>query len=758
MKWNIVIYAHDHPELVARSIASLPSLEKRIIVYFHASSKHLESLFRRLRELYPGTELIPFGHDTPNIHAMTPALFVEAGFEPPHEIFSSEPVSPLTFTAKPEDSWRFESGESPLNILGAYLFEVPSFVSFNSYEIFRATFGEAVKRTQNSSIIELSQDYSAFRKNVNCSPATLPASAEIKDKVFTGVTSPKVSVILPSFDRHELLKRALISLIEQNETSWEALIITTQSEVNEKSFPEVAKEDPRFIIIPVENKIPVSKARNLGLDNAKGEFIAYLDNDDVFLPNHLSSLLDHSKNNNSELSYGICARMWEENADTSPIGFDLPFIQQTDWINLLVGNKFPTPAVLHRNNPNYRFDESLECIEDWDLWLRITKGKTLSFLSEVTSLFSRRPNTEGFSSESKLLFHWYAYPVWAKHLTKELPDNIASEFKKILEAHSHQLIEKLPDAMLDPTQEAIPRNKEVIISSLNTLESQDFLTFRITSLLKDVLTPKVDSPIRVEQERSGSHQFKASIVIPLYNGLKFTKELWESVQKFPTKVPAEYVFVDNASTDGTVEWLKSIESEAVQVILNQQNRNFSGACNQGAIYGRGEFIVFLNNDTLVTDNWLEPMLEEFNNPAVGIVGNKELFPGTKRIHHAGIYIDIWHHPKHYLEGVLENDERVNFRRSCIAVTGACFAIKRSEFLELGGFFEGYKNGYEDIDLCLKMKAKNKQCIYTPKSFIYHHVSKSAGRTTHSGANWELFIQRNGSRLEPDLIRFVHNQN
>lgn len=753
MKWNIAIYAHDHPELAARSIASLPSFEKRVIVYYHATSTHLESLFRRLKEIYPGTELIQFGKEAEDQRISTPALFLEAGFEPPHEFFSKLSNTSILFTSKPDETWNFERGESPLNILGAYVQEIPSFVGFRSYEIFRATFGEGTKRIQNAEIIELPQTAAAFRKRVECNPSNLPKSEELKNKLSSLRAVPKVSVILPSFGRHELLKRALISLIEQDETSWEAVIVTSHAEVNEESFPEIAKDDPRFIIIPVDKKIPVSTARNIGLENAKGEFVAYLDNDDLFLSNHLSSLLAHIKDTDSELVYSICARMWEEGVDSSPIGYDLPFVQQSDWINLLVGNKFPTPAVFHRASKNYRFDESLECIEDWDLWLRISKGKKLSFLPQVTSLFSRRPNNEGFSSESKLLFHWYAFPVWAKHLNSEIPSNFAEEFKKILDAHAQQLLDRLPEALLDASQDTLPKNKEIVISSLNVLHSNHFLSEAKFLALKSILSPKSDSPINIEVIPS---TLKASIVIPLYNGLKFTKELWDSIIKYPTKVPSEYVFVDNASTDGTQEWLKSIESQSVQIILNKENRNFSGACNQGAIYGRGEFIIFLNNDTLVTDNWLEPMLEEFQNESVGIVGNKELFPGTRRIHHAGIYIDLWHHPKHYLEGVLEDDPRVNFRRSCIAVTGACFAIRRSEFLELGGFYEGYKNGYEDVDLCLKMKSRKKECIYTPKSFIYHHVSKSAGRTTHSGANWELFIQRNGPRLEPDLVKFTRD--
>lgn len=534
----------------------------------------------------------------------------------------------------------------------------------------------------------------------------------------------KISVIIPSFGRDEFLSRAVKSVLEQTFENFEVIIITTD---------EVSFSDSRIRVLNPGSQLPVSVARNFGLKAARGDFIAYLDDDDYYLPHHLETLLSVAQTTDVSLVYSLGARVWERGVNDLPLHYDLPFSQDVDWFSLLFGGKFPTLTVLHKRSSEL-FDENLECMEDWDYWLRV--GKSIRHIPEITCCYSRRPERDGLSSSRAELFHWYAFPIWAKHLTKDLPQELKPHFEALLNEHSRQILSM---------KGSLPLHKEYINQSIDSLF--------IRSDLKHALKVKLGghsasfSPPRKDLVRD-----LVSIVIPLYNGLPYTKELFQSLLAHPSKYKTEIIFVDNASSDGTQEFLKSC---GVKSILNDENRNFAGACNQGAYAATGEFVVFLNNDTIVFNDWLSPLIDELkDHPETGAVGNKQIFPGTKRIHHAGIYIDLYLHPKHYLEGVLESDPRVNKRRTMTCVTGACLAMRTEEFLSLGGFDEVYRNGYEDNDLCLKVLASGKQVVYRPDSVIYHHVSKSAGRTTHSGENWRIFISRWGSSLRPDLKSFL----
>jgi GT2 family glycosyltransferase len=261
---------------------------------------------------------------------------------------------------------------------------------------------------------------------------------------------------------------------------------------------------------------------------------------------------------------------------------------------------------------------------------------------------------------------------------------------------------------------------------------------------------KIESDSIIKAKR-----YDATVVIPLYNGLQYTRELWTSIKNNSVKAKLEYIFVDNNSSDGTKEWLKQFKDSNVVCILNDENRNFAGACNQGAAVASSPIVIFLNSDTEITNYWADPLIEILNTRnQVGAVGNKQLFPGNCLVHHAGIYVDLSGHPKHYLEGCTYDDPRIQFERSCQAVTGACLAIRKNDFLEVGSFSEEYRNGYEDIDLCLSLIKKGAEIIYTPQSVIYHHVSKSPGRTTHNHYNWQLFNRRCMPLLNPDLEEFI----
>jgi len=233
-----------------------------------------------------------------------------------------------------------------------------------------------------------------------------------------------------------------------------------------------------------------------------------------------------------------------------------------------------------------------------------------------------------------------------------------------------------------------------------------------------------------------------SIIIPSWNGLSFLKQCMDSIEKH-TKWPFEVIVVDNNSQDGTRNFiLNSNYKMDGQYIQNDKNMGFAIPNNQGAESAKGDFICFLNNDVIVTDNWLTEMMNVFNEEkAVGMVGARLVHPGTGTIQHAGVERLSTGIPDHVHFKIRHDHPLVMERKKCFAVTAACAVMPKQLYLELGGFDEAYWCGWEDMDLCNKIKEKGYQIIYEPNSLVYHYESRTEGRYVKEDSNFSLYMSR-----------------
>lgn len=244
---------------------------------------------------------------------------------------------------------------------------------------------------------------------------------------------------------------------------------------------------------------------------------------------------------------------------------------------------------------------------------------------------------------------------------------------------------------------------------------------------------------------------KTSIIIPTYNNVALTKKCLEALKDNTfVEYLDDVVIVDNASTDETVEYLKS--TDWIKAVLNKQNLGFARACNQGAKKVGGDVLVFLNNDTEVQKGWLEPLLEKLSAEKVAIASPKMVFPSGK-VQHAGIVISNDYIPRHLYYNEDPDKGFVNKAREFQAVTAACMAIKKDVFEEAGGFDEGYVNGMEDIDLCLKVKKLGYKIFYCPDSLVVHHESVSEGRYKATNKNEEIFLEKWKGKVTPDEEKY-----
>ena len=256
-----------------------------------------------------------------------------------------------------------------------------------------------------------------------------------------------------------------------------------------------------------------------------------------------------------------------------------------------------------------------------------------------------------------------------------------------------------------------------------------------------------------------SNEPDVSIIIPTFNRLDMTQRCLEALAKQRGKLNAEIIVVDNASTDGTVDFLKS-EAEAgrLRAIVNPENRGFSKACNQGARAAAGRHLLFLNNDTEAQPGWLEPLVETVDaDECVSAVGSKLLFP-DRTIQHAGVAVledrqlpdPLVARHIHYRKP--ENAPEANQPQTLQALTAACVLIRKAAFEKVGGFDEEYWNGYEDVDLCFKLRQEGGLLVYQPRSVVLHFESQSGPERFRQVAhNTKRLHDRWLGKITPDFL-------
>jgi GT2 family glycosyltransferase len=220
---------------------------------------------------------------------------------------------------------------------------------------------------------------------------------------------------------------------------------------------------------------------------------------------------------------------------------------------------------------------------------------------------------------------------------------------------------------------------------------------------------------------------RASIIIPNYNGQKFLGECIDSLYQldFPRE-QYEIIVVDNASSDSSCDFILSTYPD-VLLIKAQRNLGFARGCNLGIENSSGEYIVLLNNDTVVDPNWLKELVAVADwEEDVAIVGSKLLFKhNPDMIQNAASYLTTRGDGGDL--GAYQPDEgQYDTTREVMAVCGASMLIKRTLIEEIGALDEDFFAYYEEIDLCYRTRLYGKKIIFAPKSIAYHVHAATSG--------------------------------
>jgi len=220
-----------------------------------------------------------------------------------------------------------------------------------------------------------------------------------------------------------------------------------------------------------------------------------------------------------------------------------------------------------------------------------------------------------------------------------------------------------------------------------------------------------------------------SVIIVNWNGLHLLKRCLSSVLN--TDYPNfEVIFVDNASSDGSVRFVESVfgNDERLKIIRNDENLGLARGNNVGATYAKGKYLVFLGNDTYVDRNWLRELVEVMEDkPTVSAAQCKQLLMDhPKRIDHIGSYMDLLGNSVPV--GVNEEDSgQYDYEFELFSAECTSFVIRKRVFDEMGGFDKDFFLYWESDDLCWRMWLSGYRVVFLPKVIVYHKRSATVGK-------------------------------
>lgn len=268
------------------------------------------------------------------------------------------------------------------------------------------------------------------------------------------------------------------------------------------------------------------------------------------------------------------------------------------------------------------------------------------------------------------------------------------------------------------------------------------------------------------------------IITPVYGSPNLLMGTIASVLLHPTDIPWHWWIIDDgtpeekgrallydlyreASKDPRIDILSSMSEGKVV------NQGFAAANNAAAKEGKAPYILMLNSDVRVTENWLQPLVDEMEtNYKTGVVGCKLVFfpevhmpyrggndlrPAGK-VQHAGVAFNILHQPFHIHIGWSVDNPRLNERTSLQAVTGAALLTRRTLWEKIEGLNLIYAQGnFEDIEYCLRVKDMGFEVVYRPDAVIYHYAGGS-GNSMTALKNAQIFLMRCKDVITPDEHR------
>src|SRR3989344_1910928 len=230
-----------------------------------------------------------------------------------------------------------------------------------------------------------------------------------------------------------------------------------------------------------------------------------------------------------------------------------------------------------------------------------------------------------------------------------------------------------------------------------------------------------------------------SIIVLNWNGKIFLRDCLNSLKKI-TFPEVEIIVVDNNSTDGSQELVKKNYKQVI-LIENKDNYGFAKGNNIGFKKSKGKYVLFLNNDTVVTPSFLEPLVEacEKDSKIGCIQPQMRLMLERSRLDEAGSYISFVGFLYHFGYRKKFSKEKYGKQKEIFAAKGACIFFPRKSLNKIGVFDEDFFIFFEETDLCFRVWLSGHKVLYEPKSVIYHVVGGDTTKSTKYNYERRIYL-------------------
>lgn len=224
---------------------------------------------------------------------------------------------------------------------------------------------------------------------------------------------------------------------------------------------------------------------------------------------------------------------------------------------------------------------------------------------------------------------------------------------------------------------------------------------------------------------------QVSIIIPVFNQFEYTYQCLKSIKENTLQVTYEIIIADDVSTDKTGKLSKLVQN--ITIVRNSTNLGFLKNCNYAATKARGQYLLFLNNDTTVTTGWLKPLVNLMEkDETIGITGSKLIYPNGILQEAGGV---IWGNGDgwNYGRNDISDKPEYNYVKEVDYISGAAMMIRSDLWTKIGGFDERFAPAYyEDTDLAFEVRKAGYKVVFQPQSVVIHYEGMSNGTDTENG--------------------------
>lgn len=487
--------------------------------------------------------------------------------------------------------------------------------------------------------------------------------------------APKISILVPTFNTpKDLLIEMIESVRNQSYANWQLCIADGSNQEETKNIlKEYVSKDNRIVVSWLDKNYGISGNTNKALELADGEYTALFDHDDVLELNALYEVVSSLQEVHHDIVYTD-----EDKLNGKTLQYEDPNFKSDYNEDLLLSHNYITHFFVVKTNILREvggFNSEYDGAQDYDVILKsVEKTDDIHHIAKILYHWRMHEGSTALNPESKM----YCYIAGEKAIQHHL-DRIGVKAKVEMRKKPYWGL------------------------------------YHVGYLLDE-------DPL-------------VSIVIPNYEHEDVLKTCIDSLYNVNTYKNFEIIIVENNSKKkSTFDYYEQVQAdhENVKVVTWEGTEfNFSAINNFGAKYAKGQYLLFLNNDTkVIAPEAIREMVGTCSRNNVGIVGAKLLYQDNT-IQHAGVVIGFMGYARHIMndiEGLKDPGYMMRAQLNCdySAVTAACMMTKKSLFEELHGFDESFKVACNDIDYCLRVRKKNYLVVFNSFANFYHFESKSRG--------------------------------